>query len=110
MTDSDSPTAQLNAAMTRRQFFRRGTAGIAIGIPALAALLGNDGFAADTAPDPQTGGLAGLPHFPPNAKRVIFLHQSGAPSPIELFDYNPNLVKSQGLGLPHSDRMAPRIT
>src|SRR6266581_2880683 len=59
MTDSDSPTAQLNAAMTRRQFFRRSTAGIAIGIPALAALLGNDGFAADTATDPQTGGRSG---------------------------------------------------
>ncbi len=110
MTDSDSPTAQLNAAMTRRQFFRRSTAGIAIGIPALAALLGNDGFAADTATDPQTGGLAGLPHFPPKAKRVIFLHQSGAPSQMELFDYKPNLVKSQGVELPDSVRMGQRIT
>src|SRR5712691_2785730 len=110
MTDSDSPTAQLNAAMTRRQFFRRSTAGIAIGIPALATLLGDDGFAADSATDPQTGGLAGLPHFPPKAKRVIFLHQSGAPSQMELFDYKPNLVKSQGVELPDSVRMGQRIT
>jgi len=110
MPDSDSLIAQFSAAMTRRQFFRRGSAGIAIGIPALATLLGDDGFAADSATDPKTGGLAGLPHFPPKAKRVIFLHQSGAPSQMELFDYKPNLVKSQGVELPDSVRMGQRIT
>ena len=96
--------------MTRRQFFRRSTAGIAIGIPALATLLTADGFAADTATDPKTGGLAGLPHFPPKAKRVIFLHQSGAPSQMELFDYKPNLEKLQGTELPDSVRQGQRIT
>src|SRR5216684_6551554 len=110
MTDSDSLTPQLNAAMTRRQFFRRGTAGIAIGIPALATLLSKDGFAADTVTDTQSGGFVGLPHFPPKAKRVIFLHQSGAPSQMELFDYKPNLVKLQGAELPDSVRMGQRIT
>ncbi len=110
MPDSDSLTAQFSAAMTRRQFFRRSSAGIAIGIPALATLLGDDGFAADSATDPKSGGLAGLPHFPPKAKRVIFLHQSGAPSQMELFDYKPNLVKSQGVELPDSVRMGQRIT
>ena len=110
MTDSDSLTPQLSATMTRRQFFRRNTAGIAIGIPALATLLANDGFAAFAATDPQTGGLLGLPHFPPTAKRVIFLHQSGAPSQMELFDYKPNLVKSQGVELPDAVRMGQRIT
>ena len=110
MRDSDSLIAQFSAAMTRRQFFRRGSAGIAIGIPALATLLGDDGFAADSATDPKTGGLAGLPHFPPKAKRVIFLHESGAPSQMDLFDYKPNLVKSQGVELPDSVRMGQRIT
>src|SRR2546429_713712 len=103
-------TPQLRAAMTRRQFFRRSTAGIAIGIPALATLLTGDGCAADAATDPQPGGLVGLPHFPPRAKRVIFLHQSGAPSQIELFDYKPNLVKLQGTELPDSVRQGQRIT
>ena len=103
-------TPQIRAAMTRRQFFRRSTAGIAIGIPALATLLTADGFAADTATDPKTGGLAGLPHFPPKAKRVIFLHQSGAPSQMELFDYKPNLEKLQGTELPDSVRQGQRIT
>src|SRR5947208_10972230 len=97
-------------AMTRRQFFRRSTAGVAIGIPALATLLANDGFAADTATNPATGGLVGLPHFPPKAKRVIFLHQSGAPSQMELFDYKPALAKLQGSELPDSVRMGQRIT
>jgi hypothetical protein len=100
----------MNAAMTRRQFFRRNTAGIALGIPALAMLLTNDGFAADAATDPKTGGLVGLPHFAPKAKRVIFLHQSGAPSQMELFDYKPGLLNLQGKELPDSVRMGQRIT
>jgi len=106
----DSLTPEISAAMTRRQFFRRSTAGIAIGIPALATLVTTDGFGADTATDPKTGGLVGLPHFPPKARRVIFLHQSGAPSQMELFDYKPNLVKWQGAELPDSVRMGQRIT
>src|SRR5438552_3398315 len=107
---SDSLTPEIGAAMTRRQFFRRNAAGIAIGIPALATLLTIDGFGADTATDPKTGGLVGLPHFPPKAKRVIFLHQSGAPSQMELFDYKPDLVKLQGTELPDSVRQGQRIT
>src|SRR2546429_604415 len=59
----DMLTPEMSAAMTRRQFFRRSTAGIAIGIPALATLLSADGFAADTATDPKTGGLVGLPRL-----------------------------------------------
>ncbi len=80
----------LKVAMTRRHFFRRSTAGIALGIPALASLLTREGFGANEAIDPKTGGLVGLPHFAPRARRVIFLHQSGAPSQIELFDYKPH--------------------
>jgi Protein of unknown function (DUF1501) len=110
MTDPLPMEIKAALAMTRRQFFRRSTAGIAIGIPALASLLTNDGFAADTALDPKTGGLLGLPHFPPKAKRVIFLHQSGAPSQMELFDYKPGLTAKQGTDLPDSIRMGQRIT
>jgi hypothetical protein len=99
----------LGLAMTRRQFFRKSTAGVAIGIPALATLLNRDGYAAE-ARDPKTGGLKGFPNFAPKAKRVIFLHQSGAPSQIELFDYKPKLVSLQGTELPGSIRMGQRIT
>ncbi len=111
MMESKSIAAQnLKVAMTRRQFFRRSTPGVAIGIPALAVLLARDGFAANEAIDPKTGGLVGLPHFAPKAKRVIFLHQSGAPSQIELFDYKPGLAKWRSADLPDSVRMGQRIT
>jgi hypothetical protein len=100
----------LRLSMTRRTFFRRSTAGVAIGIPALAALLDRDGYAAEPPRDPKTGGLVGFPNFAPTAKRVIFLHQSGAPSQIELFDYKPKLAQWQGTELPGSVRMGQRIT
>jgi len=55
-------------------------------------------------------GLPGLPHFPPKAKRVIYLFQSGGPSQIELFDYKPRLVAFQGSELPESIRNGQRLT
>jgi hypothetical protein len=89
---------------TRRHFFRRGAAGI--GLAALGSLLNSELFADASA----TGGLPGLPHFAPKAKRVIYLHQSGAPSQIDLFDYKPTLAKLQGTELPATIRMGQRIT
>ncbi len=50
------------------------------------------------------------PHFPPTAKSVIFLHMSGGPSQIDLFDPKPQLKKYQGQDLPASIRMGQRIT
>jgi hypothetical protein len=57
-----------------------------------------------------TGGQPGIPHFAPKAKRVIWLHQSGGPSQLDLFDYKPTLKKYQGSELPASIRMGQRIT
>src|SRR6266566_2169208 len=100
---------ELALRMTRRLFFAKSVRRAGIGIPALASLLTLDGYAAEPR-DPKTGGLVGLPHFPPKAKRVIFLHQSGAPAQMELFDYKPQLEKLQGTELPGSVRMGQRIT
>ncbi|MCP5113021.1 MAG: DUF1501 domain-containing protein, partial [bacterium] len=86
--------------MTRRHLL--GGAASGIGATALASLLNPRMFAA--------GGLAGLPHFAPKAKRIIFLHQSGAPSQMELFDYKPALDKYHGSELPDSVRRGQRIT
>ncbi|MDX1948122.1 MAG: DUF1501 domain-containing protein [Pirellulaceae bacterium] len=55
-------------------------------------------------------GLAGLPHFAPRAKRVIFLCQSGAPSQIDLFDHKPVLAERHGEELPESIRAGQRLT
>ena len=101
---------ELEAHLTRRQLFGLGAKGI--GIAALSSLLNNDGFAAqsDGVRDAKTGGLAGLPHFAAKAKRVIFLHQSGGPSQLDLFDYKPELEKLHGTELPDSVRNGQRIT
>jgi hypothetical protein len=58
----------------------------------------------------QQQGLPGLPHFPPKAKRVIYLFQSGGPSQIELFDHKPRLIDFQGHDLPESIRNGQRLT
>jgi len=87
-------------ALTRRHFFSRSSTGL--GIAALASLLSEDAKAA--------GGLPGLPHFPPTAKRVIYLFQHGAPSQLDLFDYKPNLAKIRGTDLPDSVRKGQRLT
>lgn len=54
--------------------------------------------------------LAGIPHFAPKAKRVIYLFQNGAPSQLETFDYKPTLTSMMGQDLPESIRMGQRLT
>jgi hypothetical protein len=83
---------------TRRQFLGHATMGL--GAAALASLTGNLASAAAT---PQ--GLAGLPHFAPKIKRVIYLMQSGAPSHVDLFDHKPILAKMRGQEIPASVSM-----
>src|SRR5262245_47188992 len=92
----------------RRRFL--GQAGIGIGAAALAELLRCDLFAQEAAAPAIEGGLPGLPHFAPKAKRVIYLFQSGAPSQLDLFDYKPQLAKVQGTNLPESIRNGQRLT
>lgn len=84
---------------TRRHFFGRSAFGL--GAIALSKLLGDE---------LPRGGLPGLPHFAPKAKRVIYLFQSGAPSQIELFDYKPKLQQLRGTDLPDSVRQGQRLT
>ena len=93
--------------VTRRRFFDRGALGL--GAVALAGLLGEDSsFAAGS--DLEGGGLPGIPHFEPKAKRVIFLFQSGGPSQLDLFDHKPGLRKLQRSELPDSIRGNQRLT
>ncbi len=82
---------------TRRHFFRSSVVGTA----ALSSLLRGA---------TRVGGLEGLPHHTPTAKRVIYLFQSGGPSQIETFDYKPRLREFQGNDLPESVRMGQRLT
>lgn len=95
------PLQQRSLHLTRRHFFSRASLGV--GTAALASLLAREGVAA-------AGGLAGLPHHPAKAKRVIYLFQHGAPSQLDLFDYKPGLAKIRGQDLPASVRMGQRLT
>ena len=76
----------------------------------MAAVLGNQ-----VRGDSQSTGrvhpaLPGLPHFPPKAKSIIYLHMNGGPSQIDLWDYKPGLVDQFDKDLPDSIRQGQRIT
>src|ERR1051326_568055 len=94
------PFEETRLQITRRHFFARSSKGI--GIAALSSLLSSSAR--------EAAGLPGLPHFPPKAKRVIYLFQHGAPSQLDLFDYKPSLTKLHGTELPDSIRMGQRLT
>lgn len=103
-----NPHLEHRLAVTRRQFFGRTAAGI--GPLALACLLRGEGYGAGPETTQGAGGLSGLPHFAPKAKRVIYMFQSGAPSQIDLFDHKPLLRRFHGEDLPDSIRKGQRIT
>ncbi len=71
---------------TRRHFLRNSTAGL--GGIALNAFLADEAKAA-------TGNPLALkkPQFPAKAKRVIYLHMTGSPPNLDMFDYKPELSK-----------------
>ena len=101
-----------------RRAFLTSSAGT-LGRVALSWLLGsscqatqamaNDAAGAAT-PMSRVGGLPGLPHFAPTAKRVIYLFQSGGPSHVDLFDYKPVMDELHGKELPESIRGTQRVT
>ena len=72
---------------TRRHFLRQSTAGL--GGMALHSLLASESGATG-APNPLNPKQS---HFPGKAKRVIYLHMTGSPPNLDMFDYKPELVK-----------------
>jgi len=98
--------------LTRRAFFKN--TGLAAGRIALAGLMFPELLrgATATAPRPPKAhpGLAGLPHFAPKARRLIYLFMNGAPSQIDLWDYKPGLKDLFDADLPDSIRQGQRLT
>ncbi|HQS24813.1 MAG: sulfatase [Sphingobacteriia bacterium 24-36-13] len=92
-------------SFNRRKFLSKLSLGI--GSVALGSLLIPDLFSGK--PDEEAL-MAGLPHFAPKAKRIIYLFQNGAPSQLDLFDYKPKLQEMFGQDLPESIRMGQRLT
>src|SRR6476660_4387005 len=78
----------------RRAFLRQGLSGL--GMIALNGLL------AKTAAAAGTSGVVNPLHFPPKAKRVIFLYQAGGPSHLETLDPKPKLAQMHGQPMPES--------
>ena len=91
------------AALTRRHFFGKTATGV--GSMALAHLLGPRSRGGAT----LSAGLAGLPHFAPKAKRIIYLFQSGGPSQLETFDPKPGLKKTSRARLARVDPQGPAV-
>ena len=89
----------------RRNFLRAGSSGLGLaglGSSALSSLLTRTAGAAD----PVSPG----PHFPPTARRVIWLFMGGGPSQLDLSDYKPGLTARFDQDLPDSVRNGQRLT
>jgi len=71
-------------AHSRREFLRNAASGF--GAVALAGLMADRNYA----------GLVQQPHFPAQAKHVIFCFMDGGPSHVDTLDYKPRLAKHQG--------------
>jgi hypothetical protein len=95
-----SDILRVQDALNRRVFL--GHSAGALGATALASLI---------SPAPATAAAGHtFPSFPPKAKRIIYLFQSGAPSQMDLFDPKPEMEKRRGENLPESIRQGQRLT
>jgi hypothetical protein len=102
--------------LTRRQFFA--DQGIRLGGLALATLasstaqhlLANDGSDLSANPERVHPPLPGLPHHPPTAKSIIYLHMNGGPSQLDTWDYKPKLTEYFDKDLPPSVRGEQRLS
>src|SRR6266446_3986574 len=88
----------------RRAFLGRMSQGV--GSLALASLV-NPALLHGAAPKAPTNkqkwpGVVNPPHFPPKAKRVIWLSMAGGPSHLETFDYKPKLAAMHKEPMPES--------
>ena len=77
---------------TRRHFLTR-AGQFSLGAIALDALCAKKATGADRDANPFA---VQRPHFPAKVKRVIYLHMSGGPPHLDIFDYKPELVKHSG--------------
>lgn len=80
-----------------------------MGYAALSSLLGEAMLGQAGAAAAGSGAALG-PHFPPTAKRVIYLHMVGGPSQMDLFDHKPVMKDWYDKDLPESIRKGQRLT
>ena len=91
-----NPNLEQLQHVTRRHFLGKTACGL--GAIALGSMAGLSAAASSTAPpDPLA---PRQPHFAARARRVIYLHLTGSPPHLDLFDYKPELVKRDGQDCP----------
>src|SRR5436305_8821435 len=90
-----------NFRLSRREVLCR--IGGGFGALGLASLFADAGLLAST-PGAANPLAPKLPHFPPKAKRVIFLFMNGGPSHVDTFDPKPMLATRRGEAAPESVR------
>jgi hypothetical protein len=103
-----NPLHDTALAMTRRHFFRQGALGL--GAAALASLLPARAGDPTKTSASALGGLPGLPHFAPKAKRAIYLFMNGGPSQMDMWDYKPKMNDWFDKDLPETIRKGQRLT
>ncbi|TWU33608.1 hypothetical protein Q31b_56650 [Novipirellula aureliae] len=109
MSYAMEPGQSAREQLTRRAFFSRTSAGL--GAVALASLDASNGIGNAKATEMEGhGGLPGLPHHPPKAKRAIYLFMAGAPSQMDMWDHKPAMADWFDKDLPESIRMGQRLT
>jgi hypothetical protein len=93
----------MSKKISRRDLFVNTAYGLG-GAAMLSALLPDGGMLASPLPEGTlVDPLAPKPtHFPAKAKSVIWLHQDGAPSSLDLYDYKPELIQRAGQEVPAS--------
>ena len=90
------PQFDLLQTQTRRTFLRS-SGQFSLGAIAAQALLCQDAQAHPAVVHPFAPHAPHFqPHFEPKAKRVVYLHMSGGPPHLDIFDYKPELVKHNG--------------
>lgn len=89
-----------SAWLDRRQFL--GSMGTGVGSIALAWLLDREGRAQTRQTEGRQAAPRG-PHFEPRARRVVQIFCPGAVSPMDTFDYKPELARRHGQRLPGGD-------
>lgn len=75
----------------RRQLLQSSAVGF--GYLALQSLLASTGYCGSTGNNPLS---PKQPHFPPRAKRIVFLFMKGGPSHVDTFDPKPSLDRDDG--------------
>ncbi|MBL8810835.1 MAG: DUF1501 domain-containing protein, partial [Planctomycetaceae bacterium] len=97
---------QFPSHVARRSFLQ--TSGVSLGSMALSSLMAQQSFGQEAGIASGSGAAVErwkgvlTPHFPPRAKRIIWLYMAGGMTHIDTFDNKPKLAELHGQPMPES--------